>query len=362
MTIPSGLRTAVTRNCLIADARHARSYTMCTYLLKMREYYRWEKGYGFDKNLPKEDLGNWLEAREKLWETVEEAPFSPLPIAGTEYDPFESDAINGILNPLGLVYSGGYGGYAEPHFFLGDLLKAEEREGYIVLLSGGEYARDLAAPPAMTQGHTIYVRRESLRRMLWERVEEWRWKPTPGPMQNALAHYGFDRDPVGALENMTDRETETTVLHELGECHAGELLGGTWNDMLLSIATSKAELVARAVRDHLADNLSVLPTLLAQGNTPSLHFYFANFRGMRRELYPELMTAYRTAAETGQWDALEETITAHRDVWLAAARSFVDAYRSEGAECRRLVEAWSPGPSNEQLCNCRSPQLKSAAM
>ena len=35
---------AVQANCNITDARHARNMTMCTYLLEMRELYRWEIG------------------------------------------------------------------------------------------------------------------------------------------------------------------------------------------------------------------------------------------------------------------------------------------------------------------------------
>lgn len=32
----------VQKNCHIADANHARNLTMCTYLLEMREFFRWE--------------------------------------------------------------------------------------------------------------------------------------------------------------------------------------------------------------------------------------------------------------------------------------------------------------------------------
>jgi hypothetical protein len=34
------LTNAVQRNCDISDARHAGDYRICTFLLKMREYYR----------------------------------------------------------------------------------------------------------------------------------------------------------------------------------------------------------------------------------------------------------------------------------------------------------------------------------
>jgi hypothetical protein len=44
---PAALATlvqAVQTNCHIADARHAADLTLCTYLLQMREFYRWEQG------------------------------------------------------------------------------------------------------------------------------------------------------------------------------------------------------------------------------------------------------------------------------------------------------------------------------
>ena len=46
------LLSAVQRNCHISDARHAGDYTLCIYLLKMREYFRWERRYSFKDKLP----------------------------------------------------------------------------------------------------------------------------------------------------------------------------------------------------------------------------------------------------------------------------------------------------------------------
>ena len=158
------------RNCDIADAQHARNFTLCTYLLKMREFYRWEKGYPFQASLPKDELGEWMTARENRWEGLEDAAFSPITIDETDFDPFDTAAINRALLPSGLIYSGGIGGRSVPHFFLADLLHTEERHGFPVLVSDNEHARDLAAPPAMLLGNTVFVRRESLRRMLWEKL------------------------------------------------------------------------------------------------------------------------------------------------------------------------------------------------
>jgi hypothetical protein len=95
------LRAAVQQNCHISDAAHARGYTLCTYLLKMREYYRWEKGYPFSASLSKGDLGTWLDQREQLWEGLESAAFVPVPIGEREYAPFDSDAVNRALLPQG---------------------------------------------------------------------------------------------------------------------------------------------------------------------------------------------------------------------------------------------------------------------
>ena len=49
----------VQHNCHIADARHAGDYTLCVYLLKMREMYRWEQGIDFTTMLTTDDVGDW---------------------------------------------------------------------------------------------------------------------------------------------------------------------------------------------------------------------------------------------------------------------------------------------------------------
>ena len=53
------LSKTVQFNCHIADASHAGDYTLCVYLLKMRELYLWEKKEIFSTNLPNITVGNW---------------------------------------------------------------------------------------------------------------------------------------------------------------------------------------------------------------------------------------------------------------------------------------------------------------
>ena len=57
---------AVQTNCYINDARHAQDMTMCTYLLEMRQFYRWEHSLPYSQRLPKDDLGSWLTEREEM--------------------------------------------------------------------------------------------------------------------------------------------------------------------------------------------------------------------------------------------------------------------------------------------------------
>lgn len=315
------LADAVQRNCDISDARHAGDYGMCTFLLKMREFYRWEQELPLTRALPRAELGDWLSAREAQWRALEAEPFRGLPLEAGEADPMAAEAANRELLPRGAVYSAGYGRFGKPVFFLGALARVEEREGLRVIVSSCEYARELAAPPAMLQGRTIYVRQESVRRYLWEKIEEWQWRKAGNRMARALVGYDFVADPEGALARMAGNEIESMILHEIGEARAGELLGPAWEDMLASPQSAGAEAEARAVRDLLADCLVTLPALIARENRPALHFHFATFDAPRRELFPEALEAYEAFAAGGSLRRLARVAAEGAERWLAEARA-----------------------------------------
>ena len=320
---------AVRANCDISDARHATDYTLCVYLLKMREYFRWEKNLSFNQQLPHQELTEWLSCRESRWEALQYRDFEKIPVMNALHDPFDAEAINQALNPLGYVYSSGYGRSMKPMFYLGELESRETYKGYTLIVSGREYARELASQPAMSLGKTIYVRRESLRRMLWEKVEEWRWNKPLNAMQNALACYDFDNDAVQALDAMTNNELHSVKLHETGEAQAGELLGSEWEAMLASLSHSKTEIMVRAVRDHLADALSTLPELLSEMNIPALHFYIANLTNMRKQLYPSLIAAYNTWTTTGDSRAFDCCTSDSVTHWQTLCEDILVIYRQK---------------------------------
>jgi hypothetical protein len=324
---------AVQQNCHIADSRFAGDYTMCVYLLKMREFYRWEMGLPFHAPLPNADVGDWLTAREQLWEDMEKDDFISIPVMKNVFHPFDSNDINNAIESMNLVYSGGLGSHARPHFFLAERLQHERHGQYEIYVAGREFARDLTAPPAMAQGRTIYIRRESLRRMLWEKYEEWKWNRNEGAMSRALSFYTFDKDLEQALEAMTDHELESAKLHEIGEIQAGELLGESWEEMLISLPRSQAELMVRAVRDHMADCISTLPTLLEEGRLSSLHFYFGNFRAMRKELFPKLYKAYLNWQDTHDLSPLKQVIKQGNGHWQQLAYDILESYNQDKEHC-----------------------------
>jgi len=335
----TALSRTVQKNCHISDAQYAGNYTLCIYLLKMREFYRWETQQPFSTPLGNDEVGNWLKQREALWSGLEDSPFQLLEIDDLALEPFESDAINQQLQPYNLVYSGGFGHGAQPHFFLAERLQKVEHGDYTVLIAGHEFARDLGAPPAMSQARTIYIRRESLRRMLWEKIEEWRWNRPHNAMGRTLAEYDFNSSNTEtALEQLTDIELESVLDHEIGEIMVQDQLGEAWEMLLLNLPHSKAEIMLRAVRDHLADALSTLPALLQRRQTASIHFYFANLNSMRKYLYPTLMAAYEAWCQGKEFSFLRKQMLTGKAHWQALCEEILFLTNSKENTDATLIE------------------------
>ncbi len=323
------LLPTVQYNCDISDARYAGDYTMCIYLLKMREMYRWTNNIAFGARMDPAAIGSWVEQQEQRWESLRDRDFVELVFGGQRCMPFDVETVNTELVPHGYVYGGGVGRFGKPYFFLADLLRVDVTRDNTVYISGREYARELVAPPAMSQGNRIYIRREPLRRMLWEKVEEWRWRQCENAMSRAIGCYDFEGNVDQALERMTENEIETIILHEIGEVVAGDLLGGLWEEMLLTVSRTTAEVMARAVRDHLADCLSSLPALIEQDNQASLHFYFANLSPLRKEIFPSLATAYTRWVESGDPRPLKHAVRDGHQHWLSVASRIVDTFQCD---------------------------------
>jgi hypothetical protein len=321
--------SAVQANCDLADALHARDKSLCTYLLGMREYFRWASDLPLGAAPDRARLSEWIARREAEWDALREGAtaYTGLPLAH-EIDAFDEDAANRELP--GLVYGAGLGLFGAPVFFLARRQSEQLRDGVRIIVAGAELARGASAPPAVSRGGTIVIRTDALRRWLWTRAETTGRARSDTAFARALLAYGAD--VPDAVEHMTRGETETLVLHELGELRAGELLGSEWEDMLLALHDRRAEVVLRAVRDLLADCLVTLPALVAQGTTRSLLFWIANFDGMRRALAPELADSCRADCAHIDRAALARAATDGRERWRDLAFDLLGAWRRGGAE------------------------------
>jgi len=332
------LLEAVQTNCHIADARGAADLTLCIYLLQMRELYRWEQGIAALQPLPREDVARWLAAREALWAELEARDFAPLPLSGQVFDPFDVAGINALLRPHGLVYGAGHVAAGRASFFLGRLERAEFRDGVELLVSGTEHARGLAAPVAALQGGTVLLRQQSMRRWLAEKYEAWTLKRQEGAFKSALDAHGFQRDGTLALERMVEQEGETLVLHEIGEFEAARRLGADWPALRASLESRRADLYVRALRDHLADCLVTLPTLLQRRAEASLHFWFANLEGVRALLFPRLGRAYAAWCAGDQGTALRDAVSAGAAHWGLACARLLEIHRMRGSDACAQIE------------------------
>jgi hypothetical protein len=330
---------AVRQNCNISDAQYAGDLTLCTFLLKMRELYRWENAIPLTREMPRSEVGDWMNVRGQLWDEIEEAAYVPIPLAGSEVDAFESRRINEELLGHGYVYSGGYGRQCKPHFFLGELARREQRHGFDIYVTGRELARDLEAPPGMYLDRTLFIRTEALRRWLWEKYEEWRWNKKNEAMGRAVACYPFTDHPEAALDAMTATETESVIHHELGEARVGVELGAAWENLLVTVMRSRAEIMVRAVRDLYADCLSTLPGLVERADPAAIHFYFANFVGMRRKLAPELMAAYLRWLEQNDLAYLQSAVDEGRERWKAEIDTLLALHGESGDAIGPAIEA-----------------------
>ena len=337
----AALVQAVQTNCHIADARHATELSLCTYLLQMREFYRWEQGAAPLAPLPRDAVGSWLAAREALWADLEERDFVPVPVAGGDFDPFDTTAIAAQLLPHGLAYSAGEVAPGRASFFVAELERVERRGEVDLWICGAELARAVAAPPAALQGATILLRRQSLRRWWCERYEAWTLKRQAGAFKAALAAHGFDEGAAAAeLHRIADLDAETLVLHELGEFEAGRRLDPDWQAMRAALASRRADVFVRAARDHCADCLVTLPALLARGDGAALHAWFANLEGVRELLFPRLWPAYAAWCDGDAGVALGTVVAQGAAHWPQVCARVLALHRERGAEAPAAIERW----------------------
>ena len=275
----------------------------------------------------------WVSATEARWEAIAGDQYVPLHYRGRHYDAFDVQGINRVLHPRGYTYSAGYGRFGKPVFVLAELQSVEHTDRYSLTIAGKELARELTAPPATLLSRDILIRSESVSRLIWDLLEEWRWHRPDNAMAKLVRYYDFEHAPLQALEKAGVDQQEVLILHEIGELVAEELVDPQWNEML-SQGDTHQHLFARAVRDCRADCLSTLPGLLADENEPGLHFYFASLTPLRKSMFPALADSYGQWNRGGSLQALKQAVKRGQSHWLNTARSLTDDFMAAGPRKR----------------------------
>ncbi len=330
---------SVQHNCDVSDAQHAADSTMCIYLMRMREHYKWLQDIPCGQICDHKLLGKWIQRREEYLSSLEEAQYTMIKLNGVEYDPFDQHNINQLLSNRGLVYCAGYGRLGKPVFCLGEIVDKENTADYEMYIIGREFAREMNAPAAMSMGKTIYIRQDAFMRLVWEMYEEWSWHKPRNAFYKAIAPLVDECDPKEVPSALLASEIESLILHEIGEVVAGNLLGEKWREMLYCLTNTSLEGSARAVRDNLADTIAVLPALVSNGNASSIHFYFAGFQSIRREMYPALHKAYSIWDETHTLTPLKAVLRRGQTHWLRTAQELLYCYDEQGEDCAPCVQA-----------------------
>lgn len=334
----------VQANCDIADARHAADLPLCSYLLQMREFYRWASDRPFGAPLPRDAVGNWIAAREALWEPLQDQPFRRPVIDDTDFDPFDAPAINAALAPHGLLYGAGLAGARRPVFFVAALHGRGNREGAEIVIGERELARGLLAlPAALADEHgrpQVVLRRDAIARWCWQRYEAYALRPDrAGAFGHVVAGLGLDGDLDAALPRWVDLQAELALLHEVGELRVGRRLGPAWGEMLLALPTRRGELLARALRDQLADLTCTLPALLERDEALALHAWFATYEGLREQLFPGLEVAYRAWCSGDAGVTLREACRRGRTHFEALAAAVLALHAQGDAAAGPAIEA-----------------------
>ena len=112
------ITSQVLENCSISDSRHAGLYSICGLALRLRDLYKWEKGLDPWVEKDSAEILEWIGNKEEEWETLVDKEFKDITIFDRRYDPFETQTINTVLEPYGLLYGAGYVRSLKPTFFL----------------------------------------------------------------------------------------------------------------------------------------------------------------------------------------------------------------------------------------------------
>jgi hypothetical protein len=318
-------------NCDISDASHAGLYTVCGLALRLRDLYKWQMGLAPWEEKDSGEILEWIEQKENLWDGLGDQDFGDLAILGNTYDPFETEAINAVLEPRGFFYGAGFGRSLKPTFFLAPIEDKKEIHGHAVFFLGRELARDLFTMPALNQDNSVVLRKETARLFLWDQItyirESGRFALHVG-MSHCHLKDGHPNALREGLHTVLAAHEDTYIYHEMGEMHDTVFDRQTWREVVAAYPHTPVELLARAVKDLLADTnaLGTLRHITKKRDTAALAFYVAFFHGLPKALFPELIGAFKHFVSTSDWQVMADAVSTGHDRATACAETIMELY------------------------------------
>lgn len=337
--INKSLISDVQYNCDISDARYARDATMCVYLLRMREFYRWRHDISLGIRLSLEDVGDWLTDTEQHWDQIEHEAYRSITVGDDKVDPFDCDRVGALLEAqnIPLVYTAGVGRRGKPHFVLAQSVGRYTERGTRIDVCGRELARDIVAQPAMSRQQSIWVRDDSVRRLLWELFEDWSFHSKDGPMARIAADYDLqhDDDLNNRLGALALDVREVIVAHEGGEVQARQHLPESWGSMIEKSLGASNEIFARAARDHLADSLVTWPLIVDRAQPRLLDFWLCGLNGAREAMFKTspFSNVLSATSDADRLKILQNSADASAAYWSTLANRFAEQFAADGATC-----------------------------
>jgi hypothetical protein len=304
----------VLQNCDISDARHAGLYSVCGLALRLRDLYKWEKGLNPWEEKDSSEVLEWIGNKEKRWEQIAEKDYLKLSIGKRKYDPFDTGGINRVLEPHGLFYGAGYARSLKPTFFLAVIEGKSKTEGYPVYTLDRELARDLFSMPALSQDGFILLRKESAKLLIWDQML-YIGKSGRQALHFALKSCGIKDQRLEALKlniaKIFEAQRATYIYHEIGEIEDMVFDRNVWREVIGVYSHTAVELLARAVKDLLADTseYGTLRHFIQKRKTAALAFYVAFFDGLAKKLFPELIESFRQFVQTPDWHIIESAVS-----------------------------------------------------
>lgn len=306
------LTEQVKTNCDVSDALFWGYYSICGLLLRYRELFRNEYGLMPWEPVPQTAIAAWIAKKERLWLELEHKPFRPLVIKGESCDLFDVKKINNCIEQDGLAYGAGYGMFMKPSFFLGKLIRKQQRENHQIYSLGKELVRDLSAHPALLQDDIIFGRKDVLLSIIWNKFEEMKTNRAASSLAFAFSHYDISADePLTSysyhrIMRITEEELETYIHHELGEASEGMRLGPEWKILLSHITSRRIELLLRAVKDVLSDmsEKGMVRYIIDHDKKASIGLYIAFLGGFRRLLSAEMIHAFEDFKKSLDWSVI----------------------------------------------------------